>query len=483
MAAKISNLSELYPNLKNDEKISDGVLGLIGRFNLKRLLKPLSEFKKRGIGLTTLLSTLILCRFRGLSIYSMYKSGQMQIDENSIYRIMNHSAMNWRLLLLGTAMQFLKITRQSGGENKGIRCFVIDDTVVSKTGKTIEGISKIFDHVSGTFVLGFKMLTLALWDGKSLLPLDFSLHRESQKKNWGLNVKELKRLFKKERDKDTPSIERLEELDIEKPTSALQMLQRASKHNILAAYVLMDSWFTNDTVIKGIRKIRKGIMHVVGACKMDKRNFEVDGRSLNSDAIIKLKGLRKGGTHYSRKYKSEYIVVDATYKGTAVKLFYIKYKRSKDWRLLLTTDLSLSFVRVMELYQIRWSIEVLFKECKQYLRLGQAQNTDLDGQIADMTITLITHLILSLQLRFQAYETMGGLFREIQDQMIQDTLHQRIMNAILEIIDRLLEILSIDVEETIELMIASNEKAEEVIKLLRAVNVMHNDTTKIKQVA
>jgi len=45
----------------------------------------------------------------------------------------------------------------------------------------------------------------------------------------------------------------------------------------------------------------------------------------------------------------------------------------------------------MELYQIRWSIEVLFKESKQYLRLGKSQNTDFCGQIADASLTMITY--------------------------------------------------------------------------------------------
>jgi len=326
-------------------------------------------------------------------------------------------------------------------------------------------------------------LVLALWDGKSLLPIDFSLHRESHKNNWGLKVKEFKRLFVKKRDAKSPCSERFDELDMEKPAVALQMLRRACKYGILASYVLMDSWFTNHTMIQGIGKIRKGMMHVVGICKMDKRKFKLGEKELNSDAIIKLKETRKGNKHYSRKYKSEYMRVDALYKGTQVRLFYIKYKRSKNWKLLLTTDLSLSFAKTMELYHIRWSIEVFFKECKQYLRFGQAQNTDFDGQIADATITLITHLILSLQFRFQAYETMGGLFRKIQNQMIQDTLHERIMTVVLEIIIRLLEILSIDVDETIKLMIEGNENTEQVINLLMTVNEVSKLKEKNKMVA
>ena len=88
-------------------------------------------------------------------------------------------------------------------------------------------------------------------------------------------------LSKKERDEKTPAHERFAELDVEKTAITLQMLRRSCKHSILALYVLMDSWFTNDTMIKGIRAMRKGMMHVAGLCK-----FSVDGRELKSEAII-----------------------------------------------------------------------------------------------------------------------------------------------------------------------------------------------------
>jgi IS4 transposase len=71
----------------------------------------------------------------------------------------------------------------------------------------------------------------------------------------------------------------------------------------------------------------------------------------------------------------------------------------------------------MELYQIRWSIEVMFKECKQYLRLGKSQNTDFYGQIADASLVMITYIILTLYKRFEVYETLGSLFRDTQAEM------------------------------------------------------------------
>ena len=232
-------------------------------------------------------------------------------------------------------------------------------------------------------------------------------------------------------------------MDEDKPRVAIKMLKRCVKRSILGSYVLMDSWFVTEFMLKEIRKIRNGLLHVVGMCKMDKRQFEVDGKERNSQTIIKMNEHKSGKVHSCRKYRSCYFVVVAKYKGTPVKLFYIKYKNAKNWTLLLTTDLSLSFVKAMELYQIRWSIEVLFKECKQYLRLGKSQNTDFCGQIADATLTMITYTILTLYKRFEAYETMGGLFRDTQKEMLEKTLcERRIEVVILKIVRDLLEILS-----------------------------------------
>ncbi|MFA5475895.1 MAG: IS4 family transposase, partial [Bacteroidales bacterium] len=71
--------------------------------------------------------------------------------------------------------------------------------------------------------------------------------------------------------------------------------------------------------------------------------------------------------------------------------------------------------------------------------MGTCQNTDFDGQIADTTIVLITHTILMLQRRFEAYETMGGLFRESQQQLLELTLWDRILKIFIRMLRELLE--------------------------------------------
>ena len=484
MSAKISILDELSNILTQKEKTDEGVLVFSKQFKIGQLLKPFSSVKQQGYSLMLILVALLLSRFGGLSVYAAQKTGNLQMDDNTIYRLMNNQLIDWKSIVLSFAKQFLQCVSTHGEvDEKSVRCFVIDDTDIEKRGKTFEGLSKIYSHKEHSYLFGFKLLLLCYWDGKSLIPCGLSLHRENKKNDYGLNNKQQKRQFSKERKKDGYFQERYDELDEDKLSSAIKMLKRCVQRRIFGSYVLMDSWFVTDFMIKEIRKICKGMLHVVGMCKLDKRQFEIDGKARNSQTIIKMNENNSRKVHSCRKYKSRYFFVDAIYKGTPVRLFYIKYKNAKNWTILLTTDFSLSFVKVMELYQIRWSIEVLYKECKQYLRLGKSQNTDFYGQIADASLTMITYTILTLYKRFEAYETFGALFRDTQKELLEKTLCERIEIVILKILHDLLEILSIDVEQTLYLLTSSDKSSKEIIVLLNAVNQIDDNSGKLHEVA
>jgi hypothetical protein len=474
MSTKVSNLNELSAILTKKEKSDEGILSFSKQFNPGLLLRPFSHVKKQGHTLKDIFVAMILRRLGGLSIYTASKTGHIEMDENAVYNLMNNPLVDWSSILLSFAKQFLKCvlsnSEDSGKEQKADRCFVIDDTDIEKSGKTFEGLSKIYSHKNHCSLFGFKLLLLCYWDGKSLIPCGISFHRENKKHKYGLTEKQQKRQFSGKRKDEGYYRERYDELDTEKPLVAIKMLKRCIMRGITGGYVLMDSWFVTDFMLKEIRKIRNGMLHVVGMCKIDKRKFEVAGKERNSETLIKMGEAGKFQIRSCSKYRSRYFVVDAIYKGTPVRLYYIKYKRAKTWTLLLTTDLSLKFTKAMELYQIRWSIEVMIRECKQYLQLGKSQNTDFCGQVADATMAMITYTILSLYKRFEAYETIGALFRHTKQEMLEKTLLERIERVILKILQELLEILCIDVEETMYQLTASNKASRKIINLLNAVN-------------
>ncbi len=200
---------------------------------------------------------------------------------------MNNPWMNWRNLLMGFAKQFALHVKAKGDLASGTTCFVLDDTDIEKTGKTFEFVSRIFNHVTKHYPLGFKMLLLGFCNGKTLITTDCSLHREKGKKNtFGLSKKELKSQFSKKRDSKSPGYKRVQELDIKKGVVAVSMIKRAVKNGFVASYVLMDSWFVNDYMIKSVRSIKKGAMHVLGMCKMDIRKYMFDKKELNVHQLI-----------------------------------------------------------------------------------------------------------------------------------------------------------------------------------------------------
>ena len=106
---------------------------------------------------------------------------------------------------------------------------------------------------------------------------------------------------------------RVKELDMKKGDVAVSMLKRAVKNGLIANYVLMDSWFVNDCMIKSVRSIKNGAMHLLGMCRIDRRKYLVDKKLYNAFQLI-LKYERKK-SKYSRKYKSTYISLVVDYKG------------------------------------------------------------------------------------------------------------------------------------------------------------------------
>ena len=69
----------------------------------------------------------------------------------------------------------------------------------------MEGVSRVFDHVSGQCKLGFKLLLVAFFDGTSTIGCDFTPHREKGKKrDYGQSSQIRKKQYHKRRANQTP---------------------------------------------------------------------------------------------------------------------------------------------------------------------------------------------------------------------------------------------------------------------------------------
>ncbi len=121
---------------------------------------------------------------------------------------------------------------------------------------------------------------------------------------------------------------------------------------------------------------------------------------------------------------------------------------------------------MIEIYQIRWTVEVFFKEAKQLLGLGRCQSHDFDAQIADTTITMIQYILLTLKFRFEHYETKGALFQHVKEGIILSRLNERLWGLFIELM-RIIEALFDEIDE-MEIMekILNDEQAYEMIRKL-----------------
>ena len=125
---------------------------------------------------------------------------------------------------------------------------------------------------------------------------------------------------------------------------------------------------------------------------------------------------------------------------------------------MLSTDISMSFVRAFELYQIRWNIEVVNRETKQYLRLGTYAGRNLNGQIADATLCYITYTVMALEKRMSDYETMGELFAEMEDDVMSLTLWKRVLACLERLMDVLGEVLGYSILELTQIIANDPER-------------------------
>ena len=455
MTAKLDKIHEMYKLLNEKERVNHDIMSTFGRFGLSQTLRRLGLEKQQGVSALQLIISLCLFRFNGESIFGMYRKdfhSLVETGKNCYYRMMGRETMDWRILLLRMCVRFFAILRKEHAEEtEQPRCFIIDDTTLEKTGVSIEGISRVFDHVKHKCVLGFKELILAYFDGRTTIPVDFSLHREKGKeKNCGLSDEEREGQFSKQRDENNPDHVRYKELDMKKTDCAVAMMRRAWKAGLRAAYALCDSWFTIEEFIHAVRSIGDGSMHFLGMYEMISRYERTEAKKVPG-------------------YNSRYFYVNGFLGKEIVRVFFIKYGNNQNWNIIITTDMTMNIKKCFETYQIRWSIEVLAKESKQYLGLGRYQGRDFDGQIADCTLCHMTYIALALDKRLNDYETMGALFEQQRADLMALTLWQRLLAIIKHLLEVLADMLGVTYEELSASIVRSEKMLEKYIVMAEAL--------------
>lgn len=166
---------------------------------------------------------------------------------------------------------------------------------------------------------------------------------------------------------------------------AVQLIKNTLNQGIQASYVLMDTWFTHEPLIKPC--LEEGI-DIIGMVKQMKRTYTYQGKNFD------LKDLR---TMLPKCHNSNILgsVLVITKNGIPVKLVYIKNRNKKhNWLVILSTDCSLCNEEIVCIYGNGWSIEVFFKSTKSLMKLGnEFQGLRYDLMISHTTIVMTRYIM------------------------------------------------------------------------------------------
>ncbi len=324
-----------------------------------------------------------IASFCGKMLGNFYTGGK-----DVLYRFMRREDINWRAICF--CISKVVFDRHSLNEGNDT-AFVVDDTLKHRRGKKVEGVSSHFDHTECRHVLGQQVLQLGLVTTKGFLPIFQQIYIGSKK------VQGLMSDFKDKRS----AVARDYNVALEKNKNEMLciMLKKAIRQGIKALHLLGDSWFGN----KGnIRMANELGLTAVFMMKRGNLSYRFQGRNYTAKMLYLLVKRRMKGFR-GQRFLTYGLVVEInlsddnkTEKWVPVKLLFSKPRRENKntWVVLLCTDITYSSERILEIYALRWSIEVYFKEVKQGMGWMKEQSGRYTVHYASIHLAAIRYLLI-----------------------------------------------------------------------------------------
>ena len=205
----------------------------------------------------------------------------------------------------------------------------------------------------------------------------------------------------------------------------IDLLKQAKQSGIEASYVLFDTWFCSPATLTSVKNC--GYDVIAMAKKSKKIYYEFQGKRQSVKDIYKACKKRRGRSRYLLSVE---ITVTKDGQSIPAKLVYVRNRnKRKDWLVLISTDMNLSEDEIIRLYGKRWDIEVFFKVCKSYLRLGkECRSLSYDAMTAHVAIVFARYMMLSLERRQNEDDrSLGELFFLTCDEIADITVKESLM--------------------------------------------------------
>lgn len=399
-------------NLKETSAIVDNEMeNSLKELNLFKSAHLFGLLKRRGFGLRQvifsvliwpLLSSGSLRFFCGNRLPAYIKGGK-----DVIYDFLKRQDINWRGWRFHSAKQFYK---KHELDKESIRAATFDDTNKRRRGKKVSAVSSHYDNSLGRTITGQQVLEMGLSTPKGYLPLDSQIYVGKKK------VQEGKHALKDKRSavgKDY-SVAKSEN----KNQMLRKMLKRAIRGALSFTHVIADSWFGNKKNIKTVVSLG-----LVGIFRMRRGNLQylLNGNPYTAAelyAFVKRR-MRKLKVSPWKTYSLTVLLNLSDDKDNPdflpVKLLFsapIRQRGKETWAVFLSTDVNLAAEEILEVYSLRWSIEVYFKEIKQNLGFLKEQSGDYAVHYASIHLCAIRYILIAHRML-----SSGEAFGRVRDRV------------------------------------------------------------------
>lgn len=454
---KSSNQSTILPSLTADILEAptmpvDNILARLWKTMCIPTLLARAKFKKRsGLSASEVVYVLLLWVWLKVGSIRMFSRESLQdfadARKDVVYDFLKREDINWRSFHLQTAR---KVYQEHNLKDCKTKAFIADDTIKTRRGKKVEGVSRHFDHLTGQTVSGQQVLTLGFATETAFLPLDQDIFIGQKKVQEAQNFQDNRSVAAK-RYKQS--------LELTKPQLLRGELKRTIRNGFCADYFVADAWFGNKSTIRLTEECN---LIAVLRMKKDKTQYRfttfVDGEAnyqmLTANELFKKKVRKKwdripGTPYFGKTIDVELNLADKKTNPDQfqpVRLLFVRGASNSDkpqvgkhdWALFLTTDCELSPPKMLKIYALRWGIEVYFKECKQHLGLLKEQTITFASHIASISLTAIRYLMLlyeALSLQQRVCEVRNDL----ENGLIHLSFGKRLWKMFLCLIDDTLE--------------------------------------------
>ena len=361
-------------------------------------------YKTQGVSPLSVFTTLITLVFTNKNWWrsQVDKSAPPDMKKDVVYRFLNNSRYNWEELLKSFASSLIIKIKALTNKYRD-KVLIFDDTFFDRTrSKKVELLSYTFDHVDMKQKKGFLNLTCGWSDGFSFIPFMFQL----------VASKKILKEAEKHRAGSVAETRRVMAL-MKKTDLMIHMIQEAIERKIPFNYVLFDSWFSFPSMFLRIKELKN---NAIGMLKNHPNIFY-----LYNGRYYRLSGLYDAIKKKLKKDRQTYSVVVSIGKGEQKmesRIVFIRDKRSRNnWLAILSSDITIDDTKIIEIYGMRWDIEVFFKMSKSYLKFAKEfQGRSFDMLVAHTTIVYFRYIMFVTYARFSNDEkTFGDLFYQACD--------------------------------------------------------------------